>query len=208
MHGSRLACLLLGTVVVAAPAFAQNLLVNGSFEVPDYPPGPNVNVPVTGWTVAPGPGFEVWDNFDGPAADGAQHLELDVSTCTTISQTIPTDGSTYYLIRFAFGARTFVADNRVEVLWNGQVVGSAAADGTSQSQIGWTYYSFQVLGGPGSSTLAIRNVDVCDGLGAMLDDVSVTARENIPMLGAGGLALLTAVLALAGLIVLRRLGAA
>jgi hypothetical protein len=36
----------------------------------------------------------------------------------------------------------------------------------------------------------------------------VTARENIPMLGAGGLALLTAVLALAGLIVLRRLGAA
>ncbi len=207
MRGFRLMTLLLGVVLASAPALGQgNLLTNGSFENPAYGLGANINVPVTGWTTSAPGGFEVWNNFQGPAAEGNQHLELDVFTCTTVSQTISTASPNTYLIRFAFGARNGVADNRVEVLWNGQVVGSASANGTGQTQIVWTYYSVLVSGPPGLNTLAFRNVDACNGQGAMLDDVSLVAQENVPMLDLAGLAVLGAALALAAFVILRRLG--
>jgi len=208
MRGFGLVTLVLGLVLVAAPTVAQlgPLVENGSFEDPAYAASTNFPVPVTGWTISPGAGFEVWRNFQGPAADGNQHLELDVFTCNTISQTIDTVAGTFYRIRFAFGARNGVADNRVEVLWNGEVVGTASANGVGQTQIAWTYHSVQVQATSTSSTLAFRNIDACDGQGSMLDDVSLNEVEVIPTLDPRGLAVLGVALALAAFVVLRRLG--
>lgn len=209
MSAARLfAWLLCGTLFVAGSAGAQNLLVNGSFESPAF--GPNsVNYPDTipGWTSTPAP-FEFWNQFQGPAADGNQYIELDVSTCTTISQTIPTSSSSNYLVSLAFGARDTVADNRIEVLWNGAVIGRASANGSALSgDTVWTRHSYLTQGGAGSSTLAIRNVDTCDGLGSLLDDVSVVEAAptvTVPARSSLGLVLLTGGFMLITLFFLRR----
>jgi hypothetical protein len=208
MSRFRLAILVLGMALFSAPAFAQgNLVVNGSFEDPVYGAAVSYPVPVTGWTIAPDSGFEVWNNFQGPGADGSQYLELDVFTCNTVSQTIPTSSGSDYLISFAFGARNGVADNRVQVSWNGQPVGTASADGTGQAEIVWTSHSFLVRGAPGSSTLEFTNIDACDGVGSMLDNVSVLAQEIrvVPALAPAGTGVLIALLALSAAVVLRRL---
>ena len=197
-----------GTLLVAGSASAQNLLINGSFEEPAFG-ADSVNNPTTmpGWTSTPAP-FEVWNQFQGPGADGNQYLELDVSTCTTISQTIATSATQNYLVSLAFGARDGVTDNRIEVLWNGALIGTASADGSSQSgNIVWTRYGFRALGAAGSSTLAIRNVDTCDGLGSMLDDVSVVEVAppvSVPTFGLFGTIVLAGGLMLLALVLQRR----
>jgi hypothetical protein len=188
----------------AGAAGAQNLVVNGSFEQPAF--GANsVNGPSTipGWTSTGG--FEVWNQFQGPAADGVQYLELDTNTCTTISQTISTTLLQNYTVSLDFAARNGIADNRIEVLWNGVVIGTASADGSNQSgNVVWTPHGFAAVGASGSSTLAIRNVDTCDGQGSLLDNVAVVAVTPLPMLGSLGLALLAGGLMLLALVILRR----
>ena len=202
--------LLWSTLLIAGSASAQNLLVNGSFEDPPFDPV-TVNYPATipGWTSTPAP-FEVWNQLQGPGADGNQYIELDVSGCTTISQTIATSSQMNYLVSLAYAPRDGVADNRIEVLWNGAVIGTASADGTNQSgNVVWTRHSYSAPGADGSSTLAIRNVDACDGLGSLLDDVSVVAvvpPVATPTLGSIGTALLSCGLALIALVLQRRRG--
>lgn len=211
MNTARLfSWLLCSTLLVAGSASAQNLLINGSFEDPAF--GPNtVNNPdtISGWTSTPAP-FELWNDYQGPGADGNQYLELDVAGCTTISQTIPTNATQNYLVSLAFGARVGIADNRIEVLWNGAVIGTASADGSDESgNIVWTRHGFRAVGASGSSTLAIRNVDPCDGLGSMLDDVSVVevaAPVSVPALRPFGVALLAGSLMLFALVLVRRRG--
>lgn len=204
---TRVATFLGALALASLPAFAQNLVVNGSFEDPAYPSSTNFPVAVTGWTIAPDSGFEVWNNYAGPGADGPQYLELDVFTCNTISQAIPTIAGHKYLVRFAFGARPDVADNQVVVRWNGAQIGSASADGTGQTAVVWTYHNATATATGGSSTLSFTNVDTCDGVGAMLDDVSVVDQgvaATVPTLGPPALAALAAALAIASLVLLRR----
>jgi hypothetical protein len=181
-------------VLVAGSAGAQNLLTNGSFEEPVF--GSSVNYPSTipGWTTAPET-FEVWNQLQGPGADGNQYLELDVNSCTTVSQTFATSTDNFYRVSLAFAARAGVQDNRIEVLWNGNVIGTASADGSAVSgNVQWTRHAYAVQqGAAGSSTLSIRNVDACDGLGSLIDDVSVVVAAppaSIPALGPFGIALL------------------
>ncbi|MBS0571093.1 MAG: hypothetical protein JSS28_10825, partial [Proteobacteria bacterium] len=102
-----------------------------------------------------------------------------------------------------------VADNRIVVRWNGTQIGSASADGSAQSgNIVWTRYRFPAQpGAAGSSTLEIQNVDACDGLGAMLDDVAVVQAvppTPTPALGRAALALLGVGLFLLALVAARR----
>ena len=205
----RIASFLCTLALVSLPTFAQNLVVNGSFEAPVYAAGTHFPVPVTGWTIAPDSGFELWNNYQGPGADGPQYLELDVFTCNTISQVVPTVAGHDYLVRFAFGARAGVVANQVVVRWNGQQIGSASADGTGQTSVVWTYYNAQATATGGLSTLTFTNTGTCDALGAMLDDVSVVdqgARIVIAVhaMDPRALAALAAALAIAGLILLRR----
>jgi len=201
MKQRQVCTLLVALAAVAAPAFGQNLVTNGSFETPVYPNGVNWPVPVTGWTIAPDSGFEVWTN-SGPAADGAQFLELDVTTCDTISQTLTTVSGLRYRVRYAYSARPGVADNRVEVRWNGQLISSASANGVGLTNPSWTYYSAEVQATGVSTALTFANVDACDGVGSFLDDVSVTEVEPVPALGGGGLLALAALLAIVGCAVL------
>lgn len=206
---TRIATFLGTLALVSLPAFAQNLVVNGSFEAPVYAAGTHYPVAVTGWAIEPDSGFEVWNNYQGPGADGPQYLELDVFTCNTISQAVPTFPGHTYAVRYAFGGRPGVADNEVVVRWNGTQISSASADGTGQTTVVWTYYNAVATATGSSSTLTFTNVDDCDALGAMLDDVSVVDQgapvaTAVPTLDPRVLAALAAVLALAALVLLRR----
>ncbi|HQU47602.1 MAG TPA: hypothetical protein PLM09_00505 [Casimicrobiaceae bacterium] len=205
----RIAAVLGAILLASVPALAQNLVVNGSFENPAYSAGANYPVAVTGWSITPDSGFEVWNNFQGPGADGSQYLELDVYTCNTISQAVPTIPGHVYDVRYAFGGRPGVADNQVVVRWNGTQISSASADGTGQTAVIWTYYNAVATATSSSSTLTFTNVDACDALGAMLDDVSVVDRGApiatvVPTLDPRLLAALAAALAMAALVLLRR----
>jgi hypothetical protein len=199
-------CLLCGSMLYAGSVGAQNLLTNGSFEDPVYLDTVNFASSIPGWTSTDG--FEVWNQLEGPGADGNQYLELDVSTCTTISQTVATDATKSYRVSLAFAARNGVADNGIEVRWNGTVIGTASADGTGHSgNVVWTRHAFSAPGAAGTSTLEIRNADACDGLGSLLDDVSVAEvvpPTPTPALGSPGAILLTGTLGLLAFLLLRR----
>ena len=208
MGSGFFARLFFATLLVAGSAGAQNLLVNGSFEQPVFTDQVNYPSTIPGWTTTPET-FEVWNQLQGPGADGNQYIELDVDTCTTVSQTIPTSAQKFYGVSLAFAARAGIQDNRIEVLWNGTVIGTASADGSDVSgNVVWTRHAFAAQqGGAGSSTLSIRNVDACDGLGSLLDDVSVVEAAppvSLPILGPLGLALIASGLMLLGLVALRR----
>jgi hypothetical protein len=85
------------------------------------------------------------------------------------------------------------------------VIGTASADGSTQSgNVVWTRYFFAAQGIAGSSTLAIRNVDTCDGVGSLLDDVSVAKVTPLPALSSFGATLLAGGLMLLVLVMLRR----
>jgi hypothetical protein len=185
---------LVGLAAVAGPALGQNLVTNGSFEAPAYSGGIHWPVPVTGWTIGPDTGFEVWTNV-GAAADGVQFIELDVTTCDTISQTLSTVSGRRYRVQYAYSARPGIADNRVEARWDGQLISSASANGSSLTQPSWTFHTAEVTATGTSAALTFANVDSCDGVGSFLDDVSVTEIEAVPMLGGAGLAVLAALIA-------------
>ena len=204
MSKSGMCALLLGLAVAAGPALGQNLVTNGSFEDPVYSNPVSGPVPVTGWTIGPDSGFEVWRGYGGPAADGAQYIELDVSQCNTISQTIATVSGRRYTVRYAFSARPGYSLNHVDVRWNGQLISSADADGTNNTQTAWTYSSADVTATTASAALTFTDVDSCTGVGSLLDDVSVTeaASAPVPGLGRGGLLALAALLAIVGCAVL------
>ena len=150
---------------------------------------------MTGWSVFPDSGFEIWDSCGGTAADGGQCLEPDVNTCNTSSQTIATTAAHRHVISLASSARPGFAGTEVEARWNGVVVGSASADGTGQGQVNWAYHTVIVPGAAGSSLFQLTNLEACDGLGAKLDDVSVVEAPALPALDPHGLALLVDALA-------------
>lgn len=202
---------LFGTFLVANSAGAQNLLTNGSFEEPVFAGSVNYPATIPGWTTTPET-FEVWNQLQGPGADGDQYLELDVDTCTSVSQTITTSSASFYRVALAFAARQGVQDNRIEVLWNGSVIGTASADGSGVvDNVQWTRHTYPIQqGAAGSSTLSIRNVDTCDGLGSLIDDVSVVEAAppappvTVPVLSWFGIAFLAGSFVLAALVLMRR----
>lgn len=201
MNKRQVCTLLVGLAAVAAPAFGQNLVTNGSFENPAESSGVNYPSTVPGWTISPDTFFEVWTN-QLPAADGVQFIELSVNTCDTISQTITTVPGRRYKVRYAFSPRPDIADNSVAVSWGGQVISSASGNGSSLNTTAWSYYSAVVQATGTSTVLSFADTDTCDSVGTLLDDISVTEEEPIPALGRTGLAALAALLALVGCLVL------
>lgn len=201
--------LLVSPLVAGRPAQAQNLVINGSFEEPALANGqwrvyPH-DGPIVGWNVAWGQGYEIQHNAAGTAFHGNQLAELDThydNPSSGIFQEISTTPGVFYLLRFAFSPRphTPLADNRLEVMWNGSILDTLSADGSSLSDTLWSTHSYQVLGGAGATTrLQFADRGTPNTLGTYLDDVSVT-RAATPE--PASLALLSS--GIAGLIGARR----
>jgi Protein of unknown function (DUF642) len=191
-------------MLLAGPAGAQNIVQNGSFEEPAIAPGSFTNLPsIPGWTDSTGCGIEIQSGVAGTPADGAQLVELDSNCSSVISQTLATQPGAAYDLQFQFSARPGVADNHVQVRWNGTVVADLTADGTGLSDTQWTKHSVIVVATGASTTLSFADLSVSDSLGTYIDDVQAarTGATAIPALSTAGIAALGLLLAAAGALV-------
>lgn len=178
--------------------WGANMLVNGSFE--NYGgaggwAGNSANMAntqvagffgqLTGWTGnsngGTGSGGDlVRGNAGAPiGTDGNVVVELDGVTGASadgLSQTVQTTAGTQYRLQFDLSRYNNVASSssQVEVLWNGQVVGTATPSATNGQ---WSTATFMVTGTGGNDTFQLREVgSQNDGGGALIDNVRLQAN--------------------------------
>lgn len=193
---------------VATSAFAQtNLIVNGSFEQPVVSPGGFIVVgSIPGWTTTFGSGIEVENNAVGPAFDGSQLVEMDSNDNSGMQQLVPTVAGRSYTLSVEYSPRpgVDVSSSGIEVRINGSVIDTIARNGIGLSTTSWTKFSYQVVATSSSTAVEFRAAGTSDGVGGFIDDVRFGLPSPIPTLSDTVLPGLAALLALAGVVLLRR----
>lgn len=178
---------------LANPARA-GLIVNGSFEQPAIAANSfSILGSIPGWTGIPN--IEVQNNVAGSPFDGNQHVELDTTANSAMSQAVPTVPGQFYELSFAYSPRPGIAlaSNGIDVFWDGVLVASLAQSGTALSNTQWQVFSFNVVGGAGATTtLRFNATGTSNSVGGYLDAVEVQAvpePTSLAVLGLGGLTL-------------------
>lgn len=200
-HILVLATAVSATTLIASPAFAANLLINGGFEAPiaggffqNFGSG---STGITGWTVdaltpSGGSGANV-DIVNGtftpggpsPAAEGVQFLDLVGSgTIGSIYQTFATTAGQRYNVSFNYSHNMFGGDSSasaVTAAYGGVFATSLSgilflehSSGTT-TNLDWRTYSYAFVADNAQSTIAFTNVTGGVNAGLLLDNVSVTA---------------------------------
>jgi hypothetical protein len=116
---------------------------------------------------------------DAQAAAGDQWAELDAYyPLKIIAQSVPACETGKYVLRYAWSPRPGVAQNALQVAFEGQTW-SHAADGTANTTTLWTYET-KFLTGPktGDVVLSFAETGPNDQLGMFLDAVSLTCQEE------------------------------
>ncbi len=204
-------------VMLAAPATATPILINGSFEETPTVNGALFDSLATpgdaswavfstlpGWTAIPtdGPGIEVQtDETLGSidAQDGAHYVELDSTANATIRQTVFLAAGTYDL-SFWYSPRLSNANTNGMTYSIAGLFGSLAGPGINPvTAVGqWTQIVAQfVVGVSGNYDLDFAATTENDSYGALIDNAVISA---VPVPAAGGLLLF----GLGGLAALRR----
>ncbi len=163
----------------------ENLIVNGSFENHgDLNRGSwGTFDSVEGWQTSEG-NIEIQKGTHGGtpgAADGDSVLELDAhegrDTNASVYQDIRTGSEGTFKLSFSFSAREIgsaantAASNTTEVYWGTEKVATISAD-----QKGWETHDFELPVNPdgGDTTrLEFRGTGTDDGIGGLIDNVSV-----------------------------------
>lgn len=165
-------------IASCVPVVAQNLVVNGDFELPYFgepyrgiPPGPYIYA----WYVEPSSVDVVGSYWQ--AASGLQSVDLSGTHPGAIRQQLSTSAGQRYTLSFACaGNPEFVSIKTMEVWWGGVKLDTLQFDTTGHSfaNMGWVYHSYTVTGS-GSDTLRFASVSADNCFGPALDDISVTA---------------------------------
>jgi hypothetical protein len=188
--------LLGGLVCLSLPQLAAaSLVVNGSFEGPDYNATETDGLPhyyytlnapsLTGWTLS-GPNITLLDSR-APywvAPDESQYIELEARTSSSISQLIATTPGEVYALRFAYAASGYYTgvDDSVSVFWNGTLLDTVDRDGSSIETLDWGYYDYLVAATSTSTELRFSDGSVGQHfVGPYLDDVSLNAVAGAPV---------------------------
>ena len=161
----------------AEPAPGQNLLVNGSFELPVVAPSSwNPFSSISGWTALPGGRIEIFRNVFGVTApQGENFVELDYAGgWDGFSQTVETTAGRQYAL--SFDARLRVDNGApansqsIEILWNNVLVGVF-----NPATPSWQRMSLTVTGTGGNDTLTVREASSQsgDGFGALIDNFTL-----------------------------------
>jgi hypothetical protein len=168
--------------VTLPPASGSNLLVNGSFEsasLAAYADGRwGAFSSIPGWTAISGSKIELWSGLEGvKATDGQNYGELDyLGAQDGFYQDIKTVAGQSYDLSFDARSRPGFTSSTtsMEILWNGSVV-ATVPPGAS-----WQNYDFTVVGTGGQDRLTFRELagQGGDGLGALYDNVSLTAKST------------------------------
>jgi hypothetical protein len=120
------------TPAPSTTAVATELVVNGSFELPDVPAGEfSLLEAIPGWSLSFGSAIEVHDTVSGSPFDGTQHVELDSTENSGIYQDLPTENARTYVLSFAYSPRPerTADDNSISVYWDGELVADWASPG-------------------------------------------------------------------------------
>jgi hypothetical protein len=188
--------------VLAAPASAATIVINGSFEdgVPGNTPGLNngatfANMPtsgpswdrwtaINGWTTASGPGIEIQSNRTLGSIDahsGSYYVELDSNGNSRMVQSVALAAGDYVL-SFWYSPRTNVAGTN-GISWQ---VGSLAAGSVVNTAVGiWTQITTTfTVASAGSYALSFAAIGTSDSFGGFVDSVSIDPAP-IPVPAAG-----------------------
>lgn len=182
---SSLLSVKVNTAVASSPANGStNLLVNGSFEAASlaaYSTGRwGAFSSLQGWTALSGSKIELWNNLENVrATSGANFGELDYAGARDgFYQDVKTVAGQRYDLSFDARSRPGFTSSTttVEVLWNGSVI-ATVPPGDS-----WKNYDFSVVGTGGQDRLTFREAanQSSDGLGALYDNVTLTAATSAP----------------------------
>jgi hypothetical protein len=175
----------------------EGLVANGSFERPaaslEYFSTFTNGTTGLGWNVSPAtPGLEIQTigiDVSEFAVAGTQWAELASDANNQIWQDVPTFPGQPYLLSFACAQRPLCGNDntQVKVEWNGQPIFTSAFSDPYPETITWVYESFVVWGVPGTSTeLRFTQLGPDDGLGTLLDDVSLEPLPLTQFVNAGG----------------------
>lgn len=168
---TRIVLAIAGLLIGSGTLPAQNLIQNGSFETPQLATDtPAAATPVPGWTPTGSATLEVQRLLEGDARaqDGAQWVELDTDQNTMIHQDVATVSGQLYLIRFLAANRIGSPSSRIDVLWNGAMIG--AADTTST---GFQRFTFEATAAGSVSRLGLRAGGASDSFGDLVDHVEL-----------------------------------
>ncbi len=119
------------------------------------------------------------------AADGQRFIELDGrgrgDTNSAIYQDISTDSSATFVLSFSYAPppHSRAASNGIEVIWNGQVIDTIAADGGRS--VDWQTFTYELEDSGDLTRLEFRAIGRDDGRGGYLDNVSVVAQDPPPL---------------------------
>ena len=186
--------ILCAVTVLLAGSFtlsAQNQVHNGSFEEPQTGPAGVYYLNLPGWTVVAassvlgpcptaGEGcVEVQRLFEGSTRNqhGNQWLELDLAGNTMIYQDVATVPNQRYMIRFRMANRQGSSSSRIEVLWDGTLIGARTATSTQFARIS---PAVEVTATKTVHRLGFRAAGTSNSLGDLIDDI-----ELLPIAAAG-----------------------
>lgn len=175
----RIKAILAATLLAASvPTMAANLLTNGSFESPAISYGSwNVYSSISGWT-GTNCGIEIQNHVAGSPYDGDQHVELDSNCSSDMYQDVTTGAGAVYLLTYYYSPRPGVADNAIQVSWDGNVIANLQADGTADPDTVWETRNHLVQATGVTTTLRFDDTGFNDSVGGYLDNASLSPLDT------------------------------
>jgi len=133
---------------------------------------------------------------NGSEAGSIHHIELNNDPSDTyadapnIERTVDTvDGGTY-TVTFDYAPRPGydATVNRIEVVWDGQVVATISADGSSDTSLSWQSHTLTLSGDGNPAEIEFREagVDTDAGRGMMLDNIEMVETLDSAASGVEG----------------------
>ncbi len=189
-------CLSAAALAIAAPAAAQNLAVNGSFETPDQVPTGYTDYlvgssAITGWTIVGVRGTYVslvdsaYDGNPGfafPARDGTQWLDLagfSDNAPNGVQQAVATEIGASYLLSFYVGnvsggpGNAFGTQSSVGVEFGSGGTDFACTNTIAGSTLTWQRCSQRFVASQASTLFTLRNLDPTSDFSNAVDDFSI-----------------------------------
>lgn len=173
---------------VAAP----NLIVNGSFEMPNVPAGSfGIFAAIPGWSHQPregttSSGIEIQDHVAGAPAAGAgdQFVEVDSNGPSRIFQDVATSSGSTYRLTFLYSARpgTAAVENHFQVSAgsSSREIGPVA----SAAQTSWASAALDFVATANTSRIEYLDLSPeqsSGGVGAFIDLVAVVLTNSPPV---------------------------
>ncbi len=170
-------------LTASTSAAADELLDNGSFEDPVISEDTAFAASLPGWDLESGEGVFIHrDGRLGVPFEGAQMISLDTTPdaphATVLSQTVETCPGGVYTLSLAWSPQPGVADDQVDIWFNGELIDSL--EGDPDATLLWQEHSWTVEADRAQSMLSFADVGAIDGLGGLLDAVSLHPVHDEP----------------------------